>query len=82
MTCSFLSALYGCIFRHTTEAAFANYRLWESVGFIIAFGYSSFLCVYIKLIILMTTLIIGMIGYFLVEVLEGKKRGKIVINNS
>ena len=74
---SFFLALYGCIFSNTTEAAFANYRLWESAGFITAFGYSNYLCVYNKLFILLGSLIVGMIGYFYAEALEGKKTDKV-----
>ncbi|KAK9411735.1 protein unc-93A-like [Crotalus adamanteus] len=44
------NALYGILFEKHKEAAFANYRLWESLGFVIAFGYSTFLSVSIKLL--------------------------------
>ena len=33
----FFAALYGVLFENDEEAAFSNYRLWESAGFIIAF---------------------------------------------
>ena len=72
-----ISALYGCIFSYSTEAAFANYRLWESAGFIIAFGCSNYLCIYTKLFVLLICLMVGMIGYFIVECLHGKKSDKI-----
>ena len=32
-----INALYGVLFYSQEEAAFSNYRLWESFGFIIAF---------------------------------------------
>ena len=32
-----ISALYGVIFKSNAEAAFSNYRLWESLGFLIAY---------------------------------------------
>lgn len=32
-----ISALYGVIFKSNEEAAFSNYRLWESMGFLIAY---------------------------------------------
>ena len=32
-----INALYGILFPSKEEAAFSNYRLWESIGFIIAF---------------------------------------------
>ena len=32
-----INALYGVLFASKEEAAFSNYRLWESIGFIVAF---------------------------------------------
>ena len=69
----FFPALYGSIFEET-EAAFSNYRLWESAGFIAAFAYSGYLCVYIKLMILLGTLALGMMGYLMVEYRERKTK--------
>ncbi|XP_066228971.1 protein unc-93 homolog A [Saccopteryx leptura] len=66
------NALYGVLFDQTKEAAFANYRLWEALGFVIAFGYSTFLCVSVKLYILLGTLCLAMLGYAVVEHLEAK----------
>ncbi|XP_015673950.1 protein unc-93 homolog A [Protobothrops mucrosquamatus] len=66
------NALYGILFEKHKEAAFANYRLWESLGFVIAFGYSTFLSVSIKLYILLTVLIVAMVFYGVVEYLESK----------
>lgn len=43
------AALFEVLFEKNKEAAFANYRLWEALGFVIAFGYSTFLCVSVKL---------------------------------
>lgn len=68
------SALYGYLFSSSSEAAFSNYRLWESVGFIVAFAYSGFLCTQVKIFICMGVLVTGMLGYFAVEVYE--HRGK------
>ncbi|XP_053565142.1 protein unc-93 homolog A-like [Bombina bombina] len=67
------NALYGVLFDDHKEAAFANYRLWESLGFVIAFGYSTFLCVYVKLYILLAVLILAMLMYACVEYVEYKK---------
>ncbi|XP_039604702.1 protein unc-93 homolog A [Polypterus senegalus] len=66
------NALYGVLFEKHKEAAFSNYRLWESVGFVIAFGYSTFLCVYVKLYVVLAVLIIGMVLYGCVEYTEYK----------
>ncbi|XP_073529365.1 protein unc-93 homolog A-like isoform X2 [Phyllobates terribilis] len=67
-----LSSLYGVLFEKNKEAAFANFSLWESLGFAIAFGYSSFLCVYIKLYILMCFIVVGILLYGAVEYIEYK----------
>lgn len=63
-----INSLYGVLFRAEEEAAFANFKLWESVGFSLAFGYSIFLCVADKIYILLTFLIIGITGYITVEI--------------
>ncbi|XP_074044138.1 protein unc-93 homolog A-like [Macrotis lagotis] len=67
------NAIYGVLFVKNKEAAFANYRLWESLGFVIAFGYSTFLCVSTKLYIVLGVLILSGVTYGIVEYLE---RGK------
>lgn len=69
---SFLPGLYGILFEKHKEAAFANYRLWESLGFVIAYGYSTKLQAYIKLYILLSVLVLSMVTYGAVEYLEAK----------
>ncbi|XP_058389982.1 protein unc-93 homolog A isoform X2 [Diceros bicornis minor] len=66
------NVLYGVLFEKNKEAAFANYRLWEAVGFVIAFGYSTFLCIYVKLYILLGVLSLTMVAYGIVEYVESK----------
>ncbi|XP_041107494.1 protein unc-93 homolog A isoform X2 [Polyodon spathula] len=66
------NALYGVLFEEHKEAAFANYRLWESVGFVIAFGYSNYLCVDVKLYVVLAVLVVGMVLYGCVEYIEYK----------
>ena len=68
-----ISALYGCLFKNHQEAAFANYRLFESIGFLVAFAYANSLTTEEKLYIVLTFLILGMIGYVVCEVLDKKK---------
>jgi len=65
-----LNALVGSIFTNESEAAFANYRLFESLGFIIAFAYSQYLCTEIKLYILSGVLVLGFLGYIAAEILS------------
>ncbi|NWU99143.1 UN93A protein, partial [Upupa epops] len=67
------NGLYGILFEKHKEAAFANYRLWESVGFVIAFGYSTRLQVYVKLSILLSLLALSMLTYGAVEYLEARR---------
>lgn len=62
-----INSLYGVIFPNAEEPAFANYRLWESLGFIVAFAYSSSLCINVKLALLLGVLVIGMAGYITIE---------------
>lgn len=62
-----INAMYGVFFADNQEAAFSNYRLWESLGFVIAFAYANFLCIKVKLIILLVVLIISLVGYFIAE---------------
>ncbi|ESO90997.1 hypothetical protein LOTGIDRAFT_163509 [Lottia gigantea] len=71
-----INALYGFLFTENTEAAFANYRLWESCGFIFAFAYNDYIATYIKLYVCMGVLSVGMMGYTAVEFLQRSKAGK------
>ncbi|XP_061284538.1 protein unc-93 homolog A isoform X3 [Bos javanicus] len=67
------NALFGVLFEKNKEAAFANYRLWEALGFVIAFGYSTFLCVSVKLYVLLGVLSAAMAAYGAVEYTESRK---------
>ena len=62
------SALYGFLFTSNSEAAFANYRLWESVGFIIAFACQNYLCTNVKIYMALAFLVVGMWEYLQVEI--------------
>ena len=55
------------------ESAFASLRMYESIGFCIAFGYAQFLCMDVKMFILGGVLLFGMINYYLMEYLLGKQ---------
>ncbi|CAJ1077972.1 protein unc-93 homolog A [Xyrichtys novacula] len=61
------NALYGVLFPREKEAAFANYRMWESLGFVIAFAYSTFICLEYKLYILLAVLFLTAVTYPIVE---------------
>ncbi|XP_033118766.1 protein unc-93 homolog A-like [Anneissia japonica] len=68
-----INAIYGVYFNDRQEAAFSNYRLWESVGFAASFAYSNFLCVSTKLAILVSFLAIGITSYLFIEIKESRK---------
>jgi hypothetical protein len=55
------------LFPGNEEAAYGNYRIWRSVGFILAYAYSPYLCTSTKIYILLALLIVGMFGYIIIE---------------
>ncbi|XP_061099043.1 protein unc-93 homolog A-like isoform X2 [Conger conger] len=66
------NALYGVLFLQQKEAAFSSYRIWESMGFMIAFACSNFICLNTKLYVLIAVLIISMVLYAWLEWEEHK----------
>ncbi|XP_034941432.1 UNC93-like protein [Chelonus insularis] len=72
-----VNGLYGTLFRRNKEAAFSNYRLWESAGFVVAYAYSTHLCARMKLYVMLTVLIIGTVGYIIVEILHRRKQKRL-----
>ncbi|XP_060577662.1 protein unc-93 homolog A-like [Ruditapes philippinarum] len=77
-----VNALYGHLFTHNPESAFASYRLCESAGFIIAFGYSSYICTYIKIYISLIFIIVGAVLYGVVEMLQRKQKRTVIGSTS
>ena len=61
------TAFYGVMFASNKEAAFSNFRLWQSLGFVIVLAFSSQLCTRSKLDMLMIALISGVIGFLAIE---------------
>uniref|UniRef100_A0A8C5PRE9 Protein unc-93 homolog A n=1 Tax=Leptobrachium leishanense TaxID=445787 RepID=A0A8C5PRE9_9ANUR len=80
ITQTLLNALYGVLFHDHKEAAFSNYRVWQSVGFVITYAYSNFLCVSVKLYIILSVMILGMILYLVVEFLESSIYQYLIFN--
>lgn len=72
-----VNGLYGTLFRRNKEAAFSNYRLWESAGFVIAYAYSTHLCARMKLYVMMCVLVIGVMMYVVVEILHVRKQRRL-----
>ncbi|KOC65552.1 UNC93-like protein [Habropoda laboriosa] len=62
-----VNALSGILFPGKEEAAFSNFRLWESTGSVITYAYSPYLCTQTKIFVLMGILCLGMIGYGAIE---------------
>lgn len=67
-------ALSGLLFPGQEEAAYSNFRLWESTGSVITYAYSPYLCTNVKLYLLLGLLIIGAIGYTGVEYVQYRDR--------
>ena len=73
-----INALYGCLFPGQEKAAFSNYKLWESLGFLFAFITSATgVCVFPKIVLMLVSLILGMSGYLVVEYQEAKQDEKL-----
>lgn len=64
-----LNALYGHLFSDKAEAGFANYRLWESLGFAVTFAYNDYLCTDTKLYVCLGVLATSVVCYFIVEIM-------------
>ena len=62
------------IFDENSKAAFSNYRLWQSIGSIMAFGYQSSLCFPIKVYIMLMIFGLSIAGYGTVEFFQWTKR--------
>uniref|UniRef100_A0A1B0ETI9 Uncharacterized protein n=2 Tax=Lutzomyia longipalpis TaxID=7200 RepID=A0A1B0ETI9_LUTLO len=65
-----LNGIYGAIFAQNKEAAFSNYRLWESIGFLMTYALSTTLCARFKLIGALGVLAVGVAGWTVVECRE------------
>ncbi|KAJ2949243.1 hypothetical protein O0L34_g6193 [Tuta absoluta] len=62
-----VNAYYGIIFPGREEPAFACYRLFEAIGFIITFAISPYLRTSSKIYLLFVMMCVGSAGYFTVE---------------
>ena len=71
-----INSYYGVLFVEKQEAAFSNYRLWESTGFVIFYIITPFIRIRTALIILLVFLTIGMMGYGTTEYRSRDKKQK------
>lgn len=62
-----LTALICLTCTEEPDMAFTNYRLVQSVGLAIVFGFGSWVCVSVKLYLLMTLLVVAIMFYVLAE---------------
>ncbi|KAK5645591.1 hypothetical protein RI129_006891 [Pyrocoelia pectoralis] len=73
-----INALCGILFPGKEEAAYSNFRLWESTGSVITYAYSPYLRTNVKIYLLIGLLVIGVSGYSAIELIERKvKRGNL-----
>jgi len=78
-----VNALYGIIFSENKDPAFAHFKLWQSLGFVISFAYGTHLCTSIKIYVLIVVLIVGILGYCIVEYKhrQGKRTLQVITND-
>ncbi|CAG9786874.1 unnamed protein product [Diatraea saccharalis] len=76
-----INAYYGILFPGREEAAFANFRLWESVGYIIAYVISPYLRTSQKTYFMLAMMLVGVLFYFIVEHRDRKAKRKLDIAN-
>lgn len=74
------TAFVGTLFPGKEEAAYANFRLWESVGYIIAYVISPYLRISEKTYFLLVMMFVGVFFYLIVEYKQSKNRDDLVIN--
>jgi hypothetical protein len=72
-----INSFYGVLFVENGAAAFSNYHLWKSIGFVIFYIITPYIRIRLALIILLIFLTIGMIGYGITEYRLRKKKTEI-----
>nr|XP_039273579.1 UNC93-like protein [Styela clava] len=69
-----LNVLYIEYFEGSHDVAITTWAFWITAGFATQFGWSTSLCVYIKIYVQIGMLILGMFGYDVAAYLQRKKR--------
>ena len=59
------------------ESAFSNFRLWESLGYVIAYVYTPRIRILYAHIILLCVLTVSMICYFIIDVTELRRKKQV-----
>jgi hypothetical protein len=71
-----VGASYGVLFTEH-ESAFSNFRLWESLGFVIAYVYTPRIRIEYAQIILLCVLTLSMICYTIIDIKERRRKKKL-----
>ncbi|XP_041979540.1 UNC93-like protein [Aricia agestis] len=69
-----INAFSGCLFPGREEASFSNFRLWESVGYIIAYVISPHLRTSTKTYLMFGGMILGLALYYVVEYRQSREK--------
>ncbi|GFS30682.1 UNC93-like protein [Nephila pilipes] len=72
-----LPAFYGVLFKKDEEAAFGCYYVCSSLGWLIPFAISDYICTAVKIYILLTVSSCGTLGYLLAERLYAARKNQI-----
>lgn len=75
-----ISALFGIVFSSQPDAAFAARTTLASLGAMIAYMYSNFICTSTKLFIVTSLLIVSYVGYLTVEIMYRRSNESYTIS--
>ncbi|KAG8177899.1 hypothetical protein JTE90_024608 [Oedothorax gibbosus] len=67
-------SFYGILFKDNEEAAYGVLQLWQCVGSVLCLIYSSHICNDVKIYILSAFGLLGIIGFYIVELLHARER--------
>ncbi|GBL76420.1 UNC93-like protein [Araneus ventricosus] len=77
-----IPAFYGVLFKKDEEAAFGCYYVCNSLGWLIPFLISDYICTSIKIYMLLTVSTLGILGYLITERLYFKRKNQISLRFS
>ncbi|CAL1289354.1 unnamed protein product [Larinioides sclopetarius] len=72
-----IPAFYGVLFKKDEEAAFGCYYVCSSLGWLIPFLISNYICTSVKIYILLTVSTLGILGYLITERIYFKRKNQI-----
>ena len=73
------TGLIGDLFIHETEGAYAYLSICCSLGNIISYSISAYVCTSVKTYIILSFVALGTVGYYVVEIMTYKSRHKTKI---